>query len=357
MDRMVGREVAPVRIGARLVGPGQPCFIIAEAGVNHNGSLDLALKLIDAAVEAGADAVKFQTFRADRLVTKDAPKADYQKVGTPSSESQFDMLRALELSEDAHRALKARSEARGILFLSTPFDRQSADLLSALGVSAYKLPSGEITNLPLLSHVAAKGKPIILSTGMASLPEVNDAVGTLRAAGCDDMILLHCVSNYPASPADVNLRAMATMRDAFGLPVGYSDHTPGDEVSLAAVALGACVIEKHFTLDRNLPGPDHKASLEPHELEALVGRLRNVEASLGDGRKEPAPAEAATAAVARKSLVAARPIPAGTPISLDMLDAKRPGTGIPPSRSGEVAGRTAKVDIAEDAVLDWGMLF
>ena len=348
--------VASLDIAGRRVGPDQPCFVIAEAGVNHNGSLELARQLVDKAQQAGADAVKFQTFKAERLVTRDAPKADYQCQTTGTAESQFEMLSRLELSPDAHQAVMAHCSSSNIVFLSTPFDEQSADFLEALGVAAFKIPSGEITNLPFLAHVARKGKPMIVSTGMACLGEVEMAVNTIWKAGNRSIVLLHCVSNYPAAPADINLRAMQTMATAFGLPVGYSDHTPGIEVPLAAVALGACVIEKHFTLDRNLPGPDHQASLEPDELESLVQGIRTVEVALGHGRKEPAASEANTAAVARKSLVAVSDIPAGTLLTEELVAVKRPGTGLPPAMRPYVMGRTARVLIPAGTVLGLEML-
>jgi len=346
----------PVRIGDRCIGPEQPVFVIAEAGVNHNGDVDLALKLVDAAAEAGADAVKFQTFKAERLVSPDAPKAAYQVETTGGGESQFDMLKRLELSEKAHWKILAHARQRGILMLSTPFDAESADFLDRLGLAAFKIGSGEITNLPLLAHIAAKGKPLILSTGMSWLAEVAEAVRTVRDAGARDLVLLHCLSNYPADPRDVNLRAMRTMADAFGVPVGYSDHTVGNEVALAAVALGACVIEKHFTLDRSLPGPDHKASLEPAELTALVRGIRVVEQALGHGRKEPTAAEADTARVARKSLVMARDAQAGTVLTEDMVAIKRPGTGLPPATLKDVVGRTLRQDVKAGTVINLAML-
>ena len=333
-------------INGRMVGPGYPCFIIAEAGVNHNGDLGLAKQLVDVAVQAGADAVKFQTFKAERIVTRDAPKAEYQKRTSNTAESQFDMLRRLELSPQTHHELKAYCEDRSILFMSSPFDEGSADLLASMDVAVFKIPSGEITNLPFLAHVARKGRAMIVSTGMAYLSEVETAVRAIREAGNWHLVLLHCVSNYPADPADVNLRAMQTMSAAFSVPVGYSDHTPGIEVPLAAVALGACVVEKHVTLDRSLPGPDHRVSLEPEELGAMVRGIRIVEAALGHGRKEPAASEANTAAVARKSLVAARDLPAGSKLTEDMIDILRPGTGLPPAMRQYLAGRTLLVDVS-----------
>lgn len=343
-------------IGGRLVGPGHPCLVIAEAGVNHNGSLEMALQLVEAAARAGAEAVKFQTFRARELATADAPKAQYQLARTDSGESQLAMLTRLELSPDSHLALLARCRELGLMFLSTPFDAQSVDLLDDLGLPAFKVPSGEITNLPLLEHIAAKGRPVILSTGMSSLEEVGRAVAVLRQGGAGGVALLHCVSNYPARAEDVNLRAMATMAQALSLPVGYSDHTLGIEVALAAVALGACIIEKHFTLDRRLPGPDQAASAPPEELAALVRGTRIVEAALGHGRKEPAASEADTRRVARRSLVAARDIPAGAALIPDMVALRRPGSGLAPERLGEVLGRRARAAIPAGSLLSLEML-
>ncbi len=347
--------VAPVNVGGRTVGEGAPCFVIAEAGVNHNGSVETACRLVDAAREAAADAVKFQTFIADQLATPDAPKAEYQRETTGAGQSQLEMLRSLELSEAAHQEILAHCRRRGILFLSTPFDEASADLLDAM-VPAFKISSGDLTNSGFLAHIARKGKPILLSTGMAHLAEVEQAVATIREAGNQDIVLLQCVTNYPAAPADVNLRAMRTMADAFHVPVGYSDHTVGNEVAFAAVALGACVIEKHVTLSRDLPGPDHKASIEPRELSELVRGIRAVEASLGTGSKEPAASEAATAAVARRSLVAAATIPAGGVLTDEAVTVRRPGTGLPPSMRAHVVGRTARVLIPKGTVISIEML-
>lgn len=344
-----------VKIGNKSIGPQHPVFVIAEAGVNHNGDLQMARALIDVAVEAGADAVKFQTFNADLLATSDAPKAEYQLQTTGDDESQLEMLRRLELSADTHRELQLHCHERGIIFLSTPFDESAADLLDELGVPAFKISSGDLTNSPLLEHVAQKGKPVIISTGMSELSEVIEAVSILNAAGCDNPVLLHCVSNYPANPADVNLRAMQTMRAAFDVPVGFSDHTTGTDVSLAAVALGACVIEKHFTLDRTLPGPDHRASLEPAELRELVQSIRRVEMALGHGRKTPAPSEIETATVARRSLVAARNIPAGATLEREMIALRRPGTGLSPSMVETLVGKRARADISPGTLLDLEM--
>lgn len=343
--------VTCIDIGRRKIGPGQPCFIIAEAGVNHNGDLDLARRLVRAAARAGADAVKFQTFQAEQLVSVDAPKAKYQLATTDAEESQLAMLKRLELSPDAHAELKSLSERLGICFLSSPFDETSADYLEELGVAAFKVPSGEIVNLPYLRHLAHKGKPLIVSTGMATMDEVSSAVEAIRQSGNPPVVLLHCVSDYPADPAEANLRAMVTLGNTFHLPVGYSDHVPGNEVALAAVAMGACVVEKHFTLDRALPGPDHTASVEPDELAALVRGIRTVESALGDGVKRPSASEISTAEAARKSIVAARDLPAGTVLSADMLTFKRPGTGLPPIRLSELLGGTLARAVRKDAML------
>jgi N,N'-diacetyllegionaminate synthase len=347
MDGMV----SSIRIRDRIVGEGHPCFIIAEAGVNHNGDPELAWKLVDAAAAAGADAVKFQTFRTGGIMVQSTPKAAYQMETTGSGESQFDMVKRLELPFEEFGRLKDYSEKRGILFLSTPFDFEAVDYLASLDMPAFKLSSGEVTNHPFLAYVARTRKPVILSTGMSTLNEVEEAVTTMKKAGVAALSLLHCVSNYPAMPRDVNLRAMLTMRNAFGVPVGYSDHTLGIEIAMAAVALGASIVEKHFTLDRNLPGPDHRASLQPDELSAMVRSIRNVEQALGHGRKEPAMSEADTAAAARRSLVAACDIPAGTALTEKVIAIKRPGTGMPPSMRALIVGRTAKNDIPAGTVL------
>ena len=345
-----------VRIGDRLVGAGCPCLVIAEAGVNHNGSGVLAHKLVDLAARAGADAVKFQTFSADRLASRSAPKAAYQRDTTGTAESQYDMLRRLELSPEIHRELVDHCRQSGLMFLSTPFDEASVDLLDGLGVPAFKMSSGEITNVSLLRHVAAKGKPIIMSTGMSTLAEVQSAVGVLGDAGASQVVLLHCVSRYPADPAEANLRAMRTMADATSLPVGYSDHTMGIEVALTAVALGAVVLEKHFTSSRALAGPDHRCSLEPAELTKLVHGVRAVESALGHGRKEPTEGEAAVAAVARRSLVAARAIPAGTVLTEDLITSRRPGTGLPPDMLPRVLGRRVRMAVDAGTLLTLDLL-
>lgn len=342
-----------IRLAGRQVGPGQPCLIIAEAGVNHNGDLATALRLVDTARACGADAVKFQTFRSEALLSRDAPKSAYQKATTSVRESQLAMLQRLELSESAHRKLVARAKQRRIVFLSSPFDEASADLLRGLGVPAFKIASGEITNLPFLAHVARLGRPVLLSTGMSTLAEVERAVRMFELARNDRLVLLHCVTSYPAPAAEINLRALETLRRAFGLPVGYSDHSMGSEVAVAAVALGACVLEKHFTLSRRMKGPDHAASAEPSELAGLVRAVRNVEAALGDGVKRPMPSERENRVTGRVSLVAAATIPAGTLVTADLVCVKRPGTGLAPYLLEAVLGRRVRVDVPRDTVLQW----
>ena len=345
--------MAAIDLGGRRIGPGHPCFIIAEAGVNHNGDVGLAERLVDAAIETGADAVKFQTFTAERLVTPKAPKADYQAAVTDAAESQVAMLRKLELSREAHVRLFEYARRRGITFLSTPFDEQSADLLDDLGVPLFKIASGEITNLLLLEHVARKRKPMVVSTGMSTLDEVGEAVRVIHKAGCPALALLHCTSNYPADPAESNLNAMITMRQAFDLPVGYSDHTPGIEVAVAAVALGASVLEKHLTLSREMPGPDHRASLEPGDFAAMVRAVRSVETALGDGIKRPMESERNTRAIARRSLVAATDLPAGTVLQAHHLAAKRPGLGLPPGELARLVGRRLTKSLQADDMINW----
>jgi N,N'-diacetyllegionaminate synthase len=328
--------------------------IIAEAGVNHNGDLQLAHRLIDVAAGAGADRVKFQTFSADRLVTSRAAKAPYQVRATGDGESQHAMLHRLELSRDMHVELIDHCKARGIEFFSTGFDPASVDLLVELGATSFKIPSGEITNLPYLRHVGRHGKPVILSTGMSDLGEIEAALTVLEQSGTrrDQITVLHCTTEYPTPMAEVNLRAMLTIRDAFRVAVGYSDHTPGIEVAIAAVALGASVIEKHFTLDRTLPGPDHKASLEPAELSTMVKAVRNIELALGDGIKRPTESEAKNKPIARKSLVAARAIRAGEAFSEANLAVKRPGIGVSPMCWDRVLGRKAPRDFAADELIE-----
>lgn len=351
-------------------------YIIAEAGVNHNGSLAIAKKLVEVAAEAGADAVKFQTFKADKLVSRMAPKAEYQTRTTDAGESQHEMIRKLELDEHAHETLIDHCKVCGIEFLSTPFDLESLDLLSGrFDLSCIKIPSGDITNAPLLLKIAQTGKPVILSTGMSTLGEIEDALGVLafgylgnrnpsinsfRTSYCsaegqailqDKVTLLHCTTEYPAPLEDVNLKVMDTLKSAFGLPVGYSDHTEGITVPIAAVARGAVVIEKHFTIDRTLPGPDHKASLEPTELKQMVSAIRIVEQALGSGRKHPAPSELKNMSIARKSLVAAAAISAGEPFTTENLAVKRPGNGLSPIRYWELLNRKSGRDFSADEVV------
>lgn len=329
-------------------------LIIAEAGVNHNGDLVLAKRLIEVAAHAGADLVKFQTFSADRLVTASASKADYQLKSSGADESQHAMIRRLELTLEMHEILISHCKACGIDFFSTGFDIASVDLLIQLGLDRFKIPSGEITNLPYLRHIGRLGKPVILSTGMATLADIDAAVKALELAGTPRslMTVLHCNTEYPTPMCDVNLNAMRNMASAFGVAVGYSDHTAGIEVAVAAVALGATIIEKHFTLDRNLPGPDHLASLDPAELASMVRAIRNIENALGDGVKRPSLSETKNMPIARKSLVAARAIRAGELFSAENVTAKRPGVGLSPMRWDEVMGRAASRDFAIDELLE-----
>ncbi len=340
-----------IQISGRPIGIGHPCFVIAEAGVNHNGDLEIARGLIDAAVDAGADAVKFQTFSTEDLVTESAPKADYQERVLGGSDSQFTMLKKLELTEEQHRLLADYSAKKGILFLSTPFDEGSVELLAALGIAAFKISSGDVTNLPLLEAIARHGRPMILSTGMADLAEVEAAVQAIRAAGNPPLALLHCVSRYPAEPHTVNLRAMGTMAERFGVPVGFSDHTLGIEIAIASVAAGATILEKHLTLDCTLPGPDHQASLEPAAFTAMMRGIRLVESALGDGKKVPLPEEAHTAKVARKSVVSAREIAVGEALTSDALTIKRPGYGFAPALLPSLIGRIARAAIPAGTVI------
>lgn len=331
-----------------------PTYIIAEAGVNHNGDIELAKQLIDVAADAGADAVKFQTFKADTLVTRNAKKADYQSKNTGTTESQYEMLRKLELSVEMHRDLIAHCAKRNIVFLSTGFDIQSIDLLVTLGQSLLKVPSGEITNLPYLRHIGQLGKPVILSTGMSTMDDIGAAISVLEQSGATrkNIIVLHCTTEYPTPMTEVNLRAMQSINNAFGVSVGYSDHTSGIEVAIAATAMGATVIEKHFTLNRSLPGPDHKASLEPLELKAMVTSIRNIELALGDGIKRLTASELKNKPIARKSLVASKPIKTGELFSTQNLTAKRPGTGISPMRWDEVVGKVASRDYSVDELIE-----
>ena len=328
-------------------------LIIAEAGVNHNGSLELACKMADKAKEAGADIVKFQTGVPEKVISRFAPKAEYQKKTTGENENQLEMVRKLMLKFEDFVSLESYCEKKDIKFLSTPFDLTSIDFLNRLQCDIWKIPSGEITNLPYLVRIARTNKPVILSTGMSTLTEIQEAIQTLRTYGCSSKIsLLHCTTEYPAPFADVNLRAMQTMCDMFGLEVGYSDHTPGIEVPIAAVAMGATIIEKHFTLDRNMEGPDHKASLEPDELAAMVRAIRNVEKAMGSEIKEPSNSEKKNIAIARKSIVAAKFIRKGEILTEDNLTTKRPGSGISPMKWLEVIGTKVIRDFEEDELIE-----
>ncbi|MCH9735029.1 MAG: N-acetylneuraminate synthase [Actinomycetia bacterium] len=330
------------KIGSYHIGDGQPCFIIAEAGVNHNGDIATAERLIDEASRAGASAVKFQAFITEELITAEAPKANYQVETTGRPGSQYEMLKALELTEEQHRHLKATCERAGVMYLCTPYDHSSADMLERIGVQAYKIASTDTANIPFLRYLGAKGIPVILSTGMSTLGEVEEAVAALEASGAGGGIgILQCTSEYPAPLNEVNLRSIATLRQAFGYPVGFSDHTPGTLVSPWAVALGACMIEKHFTLDRAMPGPDHRASIEPDELVDLVVAVRNLESASGDGVKRPSPSEKANKQFMQRSLVTRADIPQGALITAADLSCKRPATGLPPRDFDRVVGRKA----------------
>ena len=327
-------------------------YIIAEAGDNHNGDFNTALKLVDVAKRAGADCVKFQTFVTEEIISKYAEMAEYQKKNTGKEESQFEMVKRLELSFDEFRKIKEYCDRVEIQFLSTPFDLKSVDFLNELGVPFFKIPSGEITNYPYLIKIAHTGKPVVMSTGMCEPDEILAAINVLEKNGSGEITLLHCNTEYPTPLKDVNLYAMRTMKKMFGKKVGYSDHTKGIEVPVAAVALGACVIEKHFTLDKNMPGPDHKASLEPDELGRMVKNIRNIEIALGDGVKRVSESERKNIAIARKSIVARRNIQEGEILTEDNLAVKRPGTGINPMQWMEVLGTRAVRDFKEDELIE-----
>ena len=327
-------------------------YIIAEAGDNHNGDFNTALKLVDVAKRAGADCVKFQTFVTEEIISKYAEMAEYQKKNTGKEESQFEMVKRLELSFDEFRKIKEYCDRVGIQFLSTPFDLKSVDFLNELGVPFFKIPSGEITNYPYLIKIAHTGKPVVMSTGMCEPDEILAAINVLEKNGSGEITLLHCNTEYPTPLKDVNLYAMRTMKKMFGKKVGYSDHTKGIEVPVAAVALGACVIEKHFTLDKNMPGPDHKASLEPDELGRMVKNIRNIEIALGDGVKRVSESERKNIAIARKSIVAWRNIQEGEILTEENLAVKRPGTGINPMQWMEVLGTRAVRDFKEDELIE-----
>lgn len=344
-----------IKIGNRIIGDNCPVFIIAEAGVNHNGDVGLAKRLIKVAYEAGADAVKFQTFKANKLVSSRAPHGDYKSTGI-----DIKLNEKLELSLQHYIELIEYCHELDIVFLATPFDFGSVNLLEKLNALAYKVSSSDLTNIPLLKHIASKQVPILLSTGMGYLSEIEEAILTFSATMNEDItnlpvVLMHCVSHYPAPMNEINLNAIKSLKNTFKLPVGYSDHTNGVEAAMAAVVMGACVIEKHYTLSSKFPGPDHKSSVEPDELNFLVESIRNIETALGDGIKRPAKCEMSAIPINRKSLVAACEIKAGTTITKDMIEIKRPATGIPPKYYDLIIGKTAIVDIPDDEVITWEM--
>lgn len=342
-----------VNIGSRQVGEGKPVFIIAEAGSNHDGKLEQARKLVDIAAEAGADAVKFQSFLADKIVAKTRDRASYLDKIVGKNESMHDIFKKLEMPREWLKELIAYCNEKNIMFLSTPFDEEAVDVLDELGMPAFKIASFELVHLPLLKYAARKGKPMIISTGMANLGEIEEALEAIYGTGNREVIILHCGINYPPKFEDIHLRAMQTIRQAFGVPVGYSDHTPGITVPVAATALGATVFEKHFTLDKSLPGPDHGFALNPEELKAMVKSIRETEKALGSPVKQMAPAEEELCTVARRSIFAGVDIPKGTEITEDMLVVLRPGTGLKPKYLEVVAGRTARVDIKAHDPITW----
>ena len=347
--------IESVDIAGRKIGSGYPCFIIAEAGVNHNGSLERALKLVDAAKEAGADGVKFQLFRADEQVSRVAATANYQRNRT-GTKTMLEMAKSYDLPWEDHHPIVEHCHKLGIVYMASCFDKLAVDFLMSMGGSCLKVGSGEITNYPLLAHMAATGKPILLSTGMCTLEDVAGAVNHIREHGDSQIVLFQCVSNYPADPATINLRAMQTMATAFRVPVGYSDHTLGNAVAVAALALGACMIEKHFTLDKTLPGPDHAMSLEPAKLHDFIKAIRGAESALGDGIKQPHPGEVDNRMLTRRSLVSLRCIHAGEKLDDDNVTFKRPATGVDPRLWYVARGRTVAVDIPVDVPITWEML-
>lgn len=343
-----------VKIGSRSVGK-DTCYVVAESGVNHNGDTRMAFDMVESAAQAGVDAVKFQVFRTEELVSPTAPKAAYQVRTTGTTESQWQMLKSLELPPSCWRDLSVACREREVGFLATPFDRFSADVLAELDVAAFKISSGDLTHLPLIGHVARFGKPVILSTGLATIDEIAEAVEVVRDCGAP-LVLLHCVTAYPASPEECNLKAIAILRDTFGVPTGFSDHTAGVGTAPLAVAAGACMVEKHFTLDRRLPGPDHTASIDTAGLKELVSEIRRVERIMGNGEKRPVSSERENMAAARRSLVAAREMPAGTCLRESDLAARRPGTGIPPAHMNKVVGRKLKTSIGAGEAVTWEAL-
>lgn len=340
-----------VKIVNKLISEKSPCFIIAEAGVNHNGNIKLAKKMVDKAKEAGVDAIKFQTFKAENLVTKNVEKEQYQKTNV--KESQYEMLKRLELTEKEQQDLFSYCDKRKIIFLSTPYDEESADFLEKLGVPAFKISSSDLTHLPLLKYIAKKKLPMIISTGASYLNEVKDAIRAVKSEGNNKIILMHCTNIYPVSFKDVNLRAIHILRKTFNLPIGYSDHTLGIVVPIAAVAIGAAAIEKHFTLNRNLPGPDHKASSEPQEIKEMVRAIKDIEKAMGSPIKKPVRGEYEDRKLGRRSVVADIDIPKGTIITKSMLIVKRPGTGIEPRDIDKIIGKKVKRNIRKDSLIKW----
>jgi N-acetylneuraminate synthase/N,N'-diacetyllegionaminate synthase len=345
-----------IMIADRKVGDGEPTFIIAEAGSNHNRDLDQAKKLIDVAIEAEADAVKFQTYSAEKLYSKKTPKPSYLEAITSENETVWDLIKKIELPREFQSELADYCKDHGIIFLSTPFDIDAIDELDELGMVAYKIASFEIVDLPLLKHVASKGKPVLISTGMANIGDIEDALKTVYSTGNENVALLHCNIGYPPPMDTINLRAIQTMKKAFDVPIGYSDHTMSVTIPSVAVSVGACLIEKHFTLDRSMQGPDHPFALEPKELKEMVRNIRDVELALGDGKKQRSEEEEEMYRIGRRSIVAAQDIPKGTAISEEMLTIKRPGFGIKPKFLEILVGRSAKVDIEEDDIITWDMI-
>jgi N-acetylneuraminate synthase/N,N'-diacetyllegionaminate synthase len=341
-------------IAGRTIGEFQPVFIVAEAGINHNGSEEIALRMIEAAVRNGADAIKFQSFRAERLISRLAATPVAERI--VNQQAWFELFKSLELGVEAHRRLKSCADSLGITFLSTPFDEEMADLLQELEVPAFKIASGDLTHEPLLGHVAAKGKPVLLSTGMSNLDEVRRAVQFIQRNGAQSVALLHCVSEYPAAPETLNLRAIRTLQQEFELPVGFSDHSDRSFFCIAAVAAGACIIERHFTLDRTLPGPDQALSMDPEELRCTVEQIRLLEMALGDGIKHPTPREMDARVLGRRSIVVRADLPAGQVLDMNLLDMRRPGDGIPSTDIERVLGRRLARALPAGKVLEWSDL-
>lgn len=353
---MLNGEIQMFKIGNKNIGKAGEVFVIAEAGVNHNGDKTIAKKLIDAAIWAGADAIKFQTYKTEKLVTAYADMAKYQKDNIGVSDSQFNMLKKLEVSFNDFKELKEYCEEKGIMFLSTPFDFESAHFLNSIGMEAFKISSGDLTNIPLIEYISKYNKPIILSSGMATLGEIEEALSTIYGSNLKDVAVLHCTTNYPAKLESVNLRAMITIRDAFEVVCGYSDHTEGIFVSVAATSMGANIIEKHFTLDKNMQGPDHKASLEPNELKEMINNIRNIQIAMGSSIKMFTKSEEETRTVARKSIVASRNIAAGEIISMEDMEFKRPGTGLMPKYYKDILGKRSRKNIGIDEQIDFSMI-